>query len=278
MLSHKAVSGSTLRAAASRLRESFARGAANERRCLTAFKDTLARSLRLSSPAWQTDEGYTAMRNAILKRNCRGAVDAAAGLNDHTSVAKQRQRKQKITPASRPLQQATPAQLAQQFERALAHSDGLAGAHCVHEWWMRGGFPTLIEQSLQRLWAQAAATVPEWLPMRYVDWLPQVYETCAFFAAAKGRSNIYLVLLDYSDRGGDPYGVYVGMTAYTPAQRFDQHKAGLRAAGSVLKRGLEVLTGPVLHLQLIQRADAARIEVELAEALSAAGLYVKGGH
>jgi hypothetical protein len=33
-----------------------------------------------------------------------------------------------------------------------------------------------------------------------------------------------------------------------------------------------------LHLQFIKRADAARIEIELAEALAAAGLIVKGGH
>ena len=70
--------------------------------------------------------------------------------------------------------------------------------------------------------------------------------------AAKGRSNIYMVLLDFADRRGDPHGVYVGMSEYTPAQRFDQHMSGIRAAGSVLKRGIEVLTGPTLHLQRMQ--------------------------
>ena len=97
-------------------------------------------------------------------------------------------------------------------------------------------------------------------------------------ATGRGRTHIYLVLLDYADSRPDPYGVYVGMSRYRAAQRFDQHKAGIRAAGSVLKRGLEVLTGPVLHLQFIPRAEAARIEEELAEALRAAGLLVKGGH
>src|SRR5690606_20201714 len=102
---------------------------------------------------------------------------------------------------------------------------------------------------------------------------------CGRFAAtAKGRSNIYLVLLDYSDRRGDPHGVYVGMSGYSPATRFDQHKAGIRAAGCVLKRGIEVLTGPTLHLQRIKRIDAMRIEAELAEALSNAGVHVEGGH
>jgi hypothetical protein len=115
--------------------------------------------------------------------------------------------------------------------------------------------------------------------MTYVDWLPEVYEVAAGFAATrKGKSNIYLVLLDYRDRKGSPYGVYVGMSDYTPTQRFDQHKAGIRAAGSVLKRGLEVLTGPTLHLQRIARVEAAEIEVDLAAALSDAGLLVQGGH
>ena len=184
----------------------------------------------------------------------------------------------KTSPASRPLQGLTQTDIAQYFERAITHADGLTGAHCVHELWMRGEMPLNIERALERLWARAAASVPEWLPMRYVEWLPQVYEIAlGFRSAGKGRSNIYLVLLDYQDRDAQ-YGVYVGMSKYSPAQRFDQHKAGIRASGSVLKRGIEVLTGPTLHLQFIKRSEAARIEEELALALAAAGLLVKGGH
>jgi hypothetical protein len=164
------------------------------------------------------------------------------------------------------------------FERALVRADGAIGAHCVHELWMRGEMSINIERALASLWARAAASIPEWLPMRYIEWMPKAYEIAlGFNAAGKGRSNIYLVLLDYRDRD-DMYGVYVGMSKYSPAQRFDQHKAGIRSAGSVLKRGLEVLTGPTLHLQYIKRAEAARIEEELALALGSAGLLVKGGH
>jgi hypothetical protein len=72
--------------------------------------------------------------------------------------------------------------------------------------------------------------------------------------------------------------VYVGMSRYSPAQRFDQHKTGIRAAGSVLKRGIEVLAGPTLHLQHIKRSEAARIEAALAVALADAGIRVEGGH
>jgi hypothetical protein len=165
------------------------------------------------------------------------------------------------------------------LEAAFEGGSGALGAHCVHELWMRGEFATHIEAALEKLWERAARSIPEWLPMRYVDWLPTAYEVAARFEAKrKGRSNIYLVLLDYADRRDGPHGVYVGMSHYSPAQRFDQHKAGIRAAGSVLKRGLEALTGPALHLQHIARPLAGRIEVELAEALRDAGLIVQGGH
>jgi hypothetical protein len=186
-----------------------------------------------------------------------------------------------VTPAptERPLRRALRSEIAARFEAALAAADGAAGAHCIHELWMRGEMSIIIEPALERLWHCAAASIPEWLPMRYVDWLPRAYQVAlGFHARATGRSNIYLVLLDYSDRRTEAYGVYVGMSKYPPAERFDQHKAGIRAAGSVLKRGLEVLTGPTLHLQWIRRRDAERIEIELAEGLAEAGLMVTGGH
>ena len=185
----------------------------------------------------------------------------------------------KVSPAVRPLRVLGRPQLLGSLEAALAAGDGVLGAHCVHELWMRGEFATHIETALEKLWERAAKSIPEWLPMRYVDWLPAAYEVAARFKAQRrGRSNIYLVLLDYADRQDGPHGIYVGMSHYSPAQRFDQHKAGIRAAGSVLKRGLEVLTGPVLHLQHIARPLAARIETELADALRDAGLLVQGGH
>jgi hypothetical protein len=184
----------------------------------------------------------------------------------------------KTPPGGRPLKELAQREIALRLNRAFAAADGLNGAHCIHELWMRGGMSINIERALEQLWASAAASIPEWLPMRYIDWLPSVYETSLKFnSSAKGRSNIYLVLLDFSDRD-DAYGIYVGMSKYSPAQRFDQHKAGIRAAGSVLKRGVEVLTGPTMHLQYIKRSEAARIEGELAEALAATGLQVKGGH
>ena len=184
-----------------------------------------------------------------------------------------------MNPAQRPLRTRSDSDLTMEFEQALAAGDGVAGALCIHERWMRGHFAAHIEAALDLLWKRAGASIPDWLPMRYISWLPAAYEIAAqFTASGRGRSNLYLILLDYSDRRGDDHGVYVGMSRYSPAVRFDQHKAGIRAAGSVLKRGIEVLTGPTLHLQHIKRGEAARIEVELAAALADAGIRVEGGH
>lgn len=183
------------------------------------------------------------------------------------------------SPAERPYRQLSAGELERRFAAAVAGGAGLEGAHCIHELWMRGEFAARIEVALEQLWGAASRSIPEWLPMRYIDWLPAAYEVAlGFRAPRRGRSNLYLVLLDFEDRRRGPYGVYVGMTHYTPAQRFDQHKAGIHAAGSVLKRGLEVLTGPTLHLQHLARAAAQRLEGELADALRDAGLLVEGGH
>jgi hypothetical protein len=181
-------------------------------------------------------------------------------------------------PADRPLRLSSRIAIESLFDAALAAADGAAGAHCIHELWMRDEMQLMIEAGLERLWKHAAASIPEWLPMRYIEWLPLAYDVAGGFRADGGRCNIYLVLLDYRDSRVEPYGVYVGTSRYAPAARFDQHKAGIRAAGSVLKRGLEVLTGPTLHLQHIRRAQAARIEEQLAQALRARGLFVQGGH
>jgi hypothetical protein len=182
-------------------------------------------------------------------------------------------------PGSRPFLLSGRAELAARFEQALIARDGVDGAHCIHELWMRGEMAVHIERALDRLWKHAADSIPDWLPTRHIDWLPLAYEAAAQFKSTRrGHSNLYMVLLDYADSRDDPYGVYVGMSSYTPAERFDQHKAGIRSAGCVLRRGLELLLGPTLHLQNISRSEAARMEEELAEALRARGLFVQGGH
>jgi hypothetical protein len=184
-----------------------------------------------------------------------------------------------VSPATRPLRIVSEPQLAAGFEAALRARDGASGAHFIHELWMRGAHAAAIETGLQRLWQATGGKVPEWLPTQFVSWLPVAFEVAAGFSSRrKGRNHVYLVLLDFSDRRGDPHGVYVGQSSYPAARRFEQHKAGIRASGAVLKRGLEVLTGPVLHLTRIPAAQARAIEAALAGALADAGLRVEGGH
>jgi hypothetical protein len=82
----------------------------------------------------------------------------------------------KSSPAARPLRDVHAGIIARQFRGALEQCDGLRGAHCIHELWMRNDLSFNVESAIENLWTRAAAAVPEWLPMRYVDWLPVAYE------------------------------------------------------------------------------------------------------
>ena len=91
-------------------------------------------------------------------------------------------------PSERPFRQQTDRELAAGFERALASGDGAAGAHCIHERWMRGDFAAHIETALDLLWKRAGPSIPDWMPMRHVSWLPTAYDVAARFTAqGKGR-------------------------------------------------------------------------------------------
>src|ERR1700756_204876 len=62
----------------------------------------------------------------------------------------------KTSPAARPLLAVQEVELQALFRRALAAHDGVAGAHCIHEWWTRNALPTRIEAALAQLWQHAA--------------------------------------------------------------------------------------------------------------------------
>ena len=66
-------------------------------------------------------------------------------------------------PASRPLRLSRKVDLISRFENALAAGDGVDGAHCIHELWMRGEMGVHIQRSLDRLWQSAAASIPRHL-------------------------------------------------------------------------------------------------------------------
>jgi hypothetical protein len=96
-----------------------------------------------------------------------------------------------VRPGERPFRARSDRDLAAAFESALSAGDGVTGAHCIHERWMRGHFAAHIETALDQLWKRAGSSIPDWLPMRYVSWLPAAYEIAArFTASGRGRSNI----------------------------------------------------------------------------------------
>ena len=75
----------------------------------------------------------------------------------------------KVPPGDRPLRALGRSGIVERLEAAFSERDGVAGAHCIHELWMRNEPPLNIERMLGLLWRAAPECVPEWLPMRYVD-------------------------------------------------------------------------------------------------------------
>ena len=96
-------------------------------------------------------------------------------------------------PASRPLRLMAAKPLLSRLEAAIAAADGITGAHCIHELWMRGELAVNIENALERLWGAAAASIPDWLPMRHIDWLPLAYEVAARFEVALIKSTAKVI-------------------------------------------------------------------------------------
>jgi hypothetical protein len=72
--------------------------------------------------------------------------------------------------------------------------------------------------------------------------------------------------------------LYVGMTGLPIEERFENHKAGYKAAWVVEKYGVQLLPELFAHLNPMPYEAAAQMEIELAEELRAAGYTVTGGH
>jgi len=72
--------------------------------------------------------------------------------------------------------------------------------------------------------------------------------------------------------------IYVGMTGLPVAERFENHKAGYKAAWVVEKYGMRLLPELYEHLNPMPYTAALQMEMELAEELRAAGYTVTGGH
>ena len=77
----------------------------------------------------------------------------------NTAATKRRTPRDQAVP--RPHAAESTAVVAARFAAALAAADGTAGALCLHELWMRGEPPTIVEAALTALWDRAAATIPD---------------------------------------------------------------------------------------------------------------------
>ncbi len=111
----------------------------------------------------------------------------------------------------------------------------------------------------------------------------------AYQVAPRLSHNVYVVLLDPSVLGirrfrvrnpdyrkGQPC-VYVGMTGLPPGERFQNHKAGVKANWFVKKFGLELLPDLFAHLNPMPYEAARRMEQDLADELQEKGYAVWQG-
>ncbi len=94
---------------------------------------------------------------------------------------------------------------------------------------------------------------------------------------SRGHHSVYVVYLR-NPKGDGKAGYYVGMTGLTPEQRFDNHKAGIKAARIVRRCGERLVPRLYAHLNPMPFAKAAEMEVILADSLRKRGFVVYGGH
>jgi predicted GIY-YIG superfamily endonuclease len=88
---------------------------------------------------------------------------------------------------------------------------------------------------------------------------------------------VYVVFLR-DPKGDGKAGYYVGMTGLTPEKRFENHKAGKKAARIVKRCGERLVPRLYAHLNPMPYARAVEMEVILADSLRKRGFTVYGGH
>jgi|SRR5678815_5831823 predicted GIY-YIG superfamily endonuclease len=94
---------------------------------------------------------------------------------------------------------------------------------------------------------------------------------------SRDHHSVYVVFLR-NPKGDGQAGYYVGMTGLDPARRFENHKAGVKAARVVRKFGERLVPRLYQHLNPMPYAKAKAMEVMLAESLRKRGFAVYGGH
>lgn len=94
---------------------------------------------------------------------------------------------------------------------------------------------------------------------------------------ARKHHSVYVVYLR-NPSGDGRAGYYVGMTGLTPERRFENHKAGIKAAKVVRRFGERLVPKLYAHLNPMTYAEAAATEERLAGELRRRGFQVFGGH
>ena len=89
--------------------------------------------------------------------------------------------------------------------------------------------------------------------------------------------SVYVVFLR-DPKGDGKAAYYVGMTGLTPEARFDNHKAGIKAARIVRRCGERLVPRLYAHLNPMPFAKAVEMEMILADSLRKRGFTVYGGH
>ena len=89
--------------------------------------------------------------------------------------------------------------------------------------------------------------------------------------------SVYVVYLR-NPKGDGKAGYYVGMTGLPPAQRFENHKNGIKSAGIVRRFGERLVPRLYEHLNPMPYEKAKLMEVVLADSLRKRGYLVYGGH
>ena len=88
---------------------------------------------------------------------------------------------------------------------------------------------------------------------------------------------MYVVYLR-NPRGDGKAAYYVGMTGLSVAERFENHKRGIKSAGVVSRFGERLVPRLFEHLNPMPYAKAVEMEVALADSLRKRGFVVYGGH
>jgi hypothetical protein len=96
-------------------------------------------------------------------------------------------------------------------------------------------------------------------------------------ANAREHHHVYVVYLR-NPKGDGKAAYYVGMTGLTPAERFQNHKSGVKAARVVRRFGERLVPKLYAHLNPMPYARAKEMEVMLADSLRKRGYVVYGGH